>query len=438
MQKVPQIVRERLKAAVSAGPHPEADLLTAFAERSLSDRERAGVLEHLAACGDCREIVALALPPTEAAVPSPVALRRPWITWPAFRWAFAAAGVVIVAVGIVQYQQRSQSRSQVAMVAREIAPPAVEAEKSQSAPSPAPPAPIAPKQQAEADLGLRASDKKSADQAQHQYVMKAVRPPASPVVSGGIIVGNQPNFGPKGPNLSQMQQQNQQIAARVQPAAPILTANQVGGSALRLPVPQSTGQAGSDDTRNERKAASAAPSAGASAQLFDNYTPAPVGKAKAASPQLPPGEPPIPRWGINASGGLQRSFDGGSTWQDVDVTASMSYGDSANHAVSMMVPAPSRQKIADNKVARKDASLLLFRAVTVNGPDVWAGGSNAVLYHSVDAGTHWIRVLPSSGGIALTGDVIAIQFADALRGSVTTSTGETWITADAGQTWLKQ
>ncbi len=107
MQNVPKIVRERLRAAAPAVNHPDADLLTAFAEHSLPGVERDVVLEHLARCGDCREIVALALPATEfvdrAIQPSPSG----WLTWPALRWAFVAAGVVVIAsVGIVRYQAR--------------------------------------------------------------------------------------------------------------------------------------------------------------------------------------------------------------------------------------------------------------------------------------------------------------------------------------------
>ena len=57
MQDVPKIVVKRLQSP-AVEPHPDADLLTAFAEKSLSGRERESVLQHLARCGDCREIVA--------------------------------------------------------------------------------------------------------------------------------------------------------------------------------------------------------------------------------------------------------------------------------------------------------------------------------------------------------------------------------------------
>jgi hypothetical protein len=109
MQNVPKIVRDRLQAAAPAVNHPDAELLTAFAERSLPDRERAVVLEHLARCGDCREIVVLALPDTEPVQttirPSP----NRWFTWPALRWGIVTAGVVtVVSLAILQFQRRAQ------------------------------------------------------------------------------------------------------------------------------------------------------------------------------------------------------------------------------------------------------------------------------------------------------------------------------------------
>jgi photosystem II stability/assembly factor-like uncharacterized protein len=60
------------------------------------------------------------------------------------------------------------------------------------------------------------------------------------------------------------------------------------------------------------------------------------------------------------------------------------------------------------------------------------------LYHSVDAGNSWARVLPSAAGRVLTGDILNIQFSDPRNGTVTTSTAEVWTTLDDGQTWQKQ
>ena len=48
MEQLPKIVQQRLSATDKAGVHPDPDLLTAFAERSLTERERVQVLQHLA------------------------------------------------------------------------------------------------------------------------------------------------------------------------------------------------------------------------------------------------------------------------------------------------------------------------------------------------------------------------------------------------------
>src|SRR5580704_16949894 len=97
MPELPQVVRERLASARTTSSHPDPDVLTAFSERLLPAGERDVVLEHLARCGDCREIIALALPETES-VPSPVLEpRRSWFGSAGLRWAIVAAGIVAVA-----------------------------------------------------------------------------------------------------------------------------------------------------------------------------------------------------------------------------------------------------------------------------------------------------------------------------------------------------
>src|SRR6266851_7114134 len=125
MTEVPKIVHDRLRAVRagqnSPGPnsagsrHPDADLLTAFVEQALLPAERDGVLEHLALCGDCREVTAIALPAldvdidiavtpvageTDAACTMPIAVKaqRSWLSspklaWANLRWATAVAAV---------------------------------------------------------------------------------------------------------------------------------------------------------------------------------------------------------------------------------------------------------------------------------------------------------------------------------------------------------
>ena len=91
MQNVTKSVLKRLQVArPGAGSHPDADLLTAFAEQSLKERERALVVEHLASCSDCREVIVLALSETAneiVASRASAGVARGWLTWPALRWA---------------------------------------------------------------------------------------------------------------------------------------------------------------------------------------------------------------------------------------------------------------------------------------------------------------------------------------------------------------
>jgi hypothetical protein len=105
MPQLPKIVQERLRASTAAVGHPDPDVLTAFSEQSLPESERALVIEHLARCGDCREIVALALPAAgEVEAPRVATAGRSWLTWPGLRWGVVAAGVVIVgSFGVLQY-----------------------------------------------------------------------------------------------------------------------------------------------------------------------------------------------------------------------------------------------------------------------------------------------------------------------------------------------
>src|SRR6202050_1405944 len=125
MQDVPKIVLKRLQETSAVGPHPDADLLTAFAEQSLAEPERELVTEHLARCSDCREVLALSVPAMElvavAASATPASTtpaRSRWFTWPVLRWGVAAAGIVAIAsLGIVQYRQRQKNETLVSSLA---------------------------------------------------------------------------------------------------------------------------------------------------------------------------------------------------------------------------------------------------------------------------------------------------------------------------------
>lgn len=102
MSELPKIVLQRLAMPGGAAEHPAPDLLAALVEQQLGEAERERLLGHLAACGECREVVWRAFPEAEtqpAAVS--VAGRVRW-RMSAWRWAGAAAAVLVIAsVGLL-------------------------------------------------------------------------------------------------------------------------------------------------------------------------------------------------------------------------------------------------------------------------------------------------------------------------------------------------
>jgi hypothetical protein len=382
MQSVPKIVLKRLNLP-AAGSHPDADLLTAFAERSLAGPERDHVVQHLARCGDCREVVSLALPPQVELQPV-VDGSVNWFGWTPFRgsalrWAAVAAGLVLISIASIGTLQYRRHRSP------ELASNAVEEKSAIPAPAFYPP------------------------------------PSAHPAVPRTNVETGRGSLLPGVP-----QNPPPQAAARKNPAqAPGHEKVEVTGGARTIGVPAETAQITTPTTaQNEIYGQPLQNEAGEQTQSSADR----VDKAKPATTQASPNPAPEPllqtgsalmksqappRWAISASGALQRSSDGGQTWLGVNVAA---------------------------KKQSSTAPLIIFRAVSVssNAGEVWTGGSGGALYHSVDGGNRWLRVTPSTVDAALSGDILSIQFSDAQNGTVTTSTAEVWTTPDAGQTWHKQ
>jgi hypothetical protein len=495
MSTIPKIVLARLKAdsAAAKAKHPDADVLTAFAEQALTVRERAGVFEHLALCADCREVVAMALPPAEDMATIMVEDRSSRFVWPLLRWGFATVGVLLIGWFGVRLLQQSHSsntvatfsepRNSIAAKRESLAPPASapadkteKAEKSTTAARPSelvasePTTAMLAKTTPEADTASTDSNR------QH------------PATAGGAA-GSRLSGGPL---ASMQQQQRQQVtasgAAGVAAAKPVPSAVPPGMVSETVTVeaasPQIGAQAGmqkvdaqhadaEDQVASLRDQPSPAqsqdedstvqlsrakppqsPSASASSQ--------PVSGGRLKAQAAPAANIPLDgrnvselaattsvasaKWNISAGGGLQRSFDQGGTWQDVNVLAETippnqfaSYDALSQSAVTDEI-SRIKEKDAENekKTAKGKSSPFTFRAVTANGADVWAAGSRGILYHSSDGGNHWTRIIPFAGGTALTGDIVAVEFPDPQHGRLTTSFAEVWTTSNAGQSWQKQ
>ena len=93
--------------------HPDAEILSAFAEQALSAKERSEVLEHLGVCGRCREIVALAREAAGAEFsPARTEVVRPRAWWRSWGLALAPAAAVAATAAIAIYvHQRGVERA---------------------------------------------------------------------------------------------------------------------------------------------------------------------------------------------------------------------------------------------------------------------------------------------------------------------------------------
>jgi len=486
MQNVPKIVTDRLRAGAVAVEHPDADVLTAFSERSLPERESNSVMEHLARCSDCREIVALALP---EGGPAEEVARQPsggWLTWPVMRWGLVAAGIVVVAsAGIVRYRQYA-ARSQNTARYYNAAPAEGVAKEAKNRPEPLPAAPEAAKLQdtvapppvsqpkfedskTSAGEGLRAD--------LDQLKAPATRDEKS---VGGPVTLNRRNLT-FGPSVRQQMQQNnnfyannsqvvQTQAPQVQipqnqvspsPVPPGLAKQEASDFAANAPTPAAKAAgvgAGSaqSNTVAQNQEALVLPStslpmqpSGGHAEMVERAKPSdPLPGTKVPASADSPSQlyrystsdlyGPKARWSINSAGALQRSVDQGRTWQDVSVSSGAVGGLLSLHSEKAPARAKAPEKDKADKKVNEAPAPIVFRAVAANGADVWAGGTAGLLYHSTDSGVHWTRVVPFSAGVVLTGDIVSLEFSDPQHGRVVTSVAQVWTTADGGLTWQKQ
>jgi hypothetical protein len=459
MQDVPKIVLKRLQETAVAEAHPDADLLTAFAEQSLGESERTSVMEHLARCGDCREVVALALPASEAVAVAATSRssRGGWFGWPVLRWSVALAGIIaIVSFGIVQYRQRQKNESLGSNLTASNEPAANTVQSLP--PSPAPSESrnnILPaenkkradkRKQAELPGGLQSdsTDYLAGRQQTHQANRAA---PATGAVHGAASGGAA--GGIAGGNFALGSGFRAGVAAKAAPPPPSNTPAAQGE--LKNATPEETAKLEPSLARGQAGAVSSSPQTIEAAPPSTEVTVTTESQVAAQIIESPKEQPSqyqssatlgiveakdaatmsnlelaTPRWSISAEGSLQRSYDGGKAWVEVNPGSVDNKGGNT-HNLAMK-----------NKAAVQGKPRPVFRAVLAAGTEVWAGGSAAILYHSTDSGLHWARVVPSESGVAVTGDITGVEFSDPQHGKVTTSAGEVWITADDGKTWHRQ
>jgi hypothetical protein len=431
MAGLPKFVRGRLAQGPGADEHPGADLLNAFCEDALRPAEREHLLAHLAACAECREVVALLTPeegpPRLGAKPQRHWFSFPILRFPALRWAALTAAVTVVIGAALLYRpepvQRARSDAE--------APPSATvqplakvqtAESSAGSAPPASPAPESKKQMAR----KQESRQPALDSGAPSETMSAASSAASqtPAEQETAKLGKTYAVNPRsvhGPHAS-LQQQANQSAQQAPSKTPVM--------AFRPKMAAPAG-ATADAARQAQARQEMAQSAMSARASQSETSQAPKADSKPAAPAYAP----VPFAGTGAAGASASSASSASS--------SAAGGVSAPYSAEPVKPIAASWSISsDGQLLRKlggeephpirVADNVRFRAVASIRAEVWAGGPGGLLYHSSDSGASWNKVAFPS-----TQDITAIAFRNVREGTITVAGGERYATRDAGQSWLE-
>jgi len=465
MTEVPKIVYDRLRAARPqralpdrAGPaqaHPEADLLTAFAEQALSATERDGVLDHLALCGDCREAIALALPAADM-VAAPIATEteavratsirakseRNFLTafaWPGLRWAALAAGVAVAASVLLMHPGKL-NQATLSSVNRPVATTALPASAPQIAPPSVPASSIPSSSVASSPTDQSAISVRTSARTNEARPNSEMRPFKK--LNAGEAV-TPPHQAQRGMLLAENKDKSAQAGKWA--AAP-------SAGALALDASTSRRATETVEVSGAAAAVEVAPSPD-DTLMARNETPA-IEKAKPALQ-----EPALPEKEMKVNGQQNTQAAVVSGLAKPQARAMMSSAKLASpvsqslaHRVTWVITGGILQRSPDSgqswqDALRADHPLLCYAS---HDEDVWAGGLAGTLFHSADGGVTWVQVQPSIKAQQLSSDVTHIDVRGNVRGDVhggvrgpaeivlSTSTGEIWSSADGGKTWEKK
>ena len=386
MEQIPQFARGRMQKADS-GAHPDPDLLTAFMERALPEAQRGRILDHLSSCTECREVVSLALP--ELPTTQTVFVRRP--SWTAtMRWVAAGSALVIVAAVGIRYTHTAPKES---VAARAVSPTTATA-------NPAAPAPQPTLESPREQLSAKLEVPQKPEVARHAESKKLSIDETGKKLSTAET--SEQAFNAPSPTGMPRANEDRDASAGIAAVAPAARADMTQTANLSPETAQPSMDA--KDTTEMADAAlgkAKAPMRSAAVGNLAGSRNAMAAKTMAKE-EVTTNASGVntPRWTLSSDGTLQRSFDSGQTWQNVALPTSA-----------------------------------VLRALAASASEIWVGGSSGSLFHSSDAGSHWLQVRPAAAGKSLTADIIGVEFTDPEHGKVTTSDQQVWTTNDGGRSW---
>jgi hypothetical protein len=375
-EKLPKAMLDALAREPKPAEHPAADVLAAFAEQALTEREQGSVTEHLARCAECREVVFLASAAAEeigfqagptsaqaaAAIPrAKTATPKPRGWWGSrLLWAGGSLVAILVMVSGFFVLDHSRTKGYVPELAMKSAP---------VAPAPSEKTELERRDLAKTDLTM--------SETANVKALTTARPAPAKRKSNASqtieVTASSSEFAPPQPI-----QERHAGATAAKPTAE--SAKVAIGGALAAPAPSSPMVSGF------------APNAGQGQLQVDTLN------RSLSRVIISPARAEHSGWRISPQGKLEHLAAEG--WMRV---------------------------LADEHSA--------FRVVAVVGGEVWAGGNDGMLFHSADNGVRWNKVSLDS---AEHGAIVSIRFSDTQNGEAVTDSGSNYLTSDGGATWTKQ
>lgn len=355
-----------------AGDCPDPEVLAAYCDRSLDARERRRWDAHFASCARCQHQLALIVTSGPAGPPEPAAPR-----WSAWKWLVpaAAAGTAFAAwltVGPVERPAGVTTPPPAESVATKTAAPDLGADRSSEAARPAPAPAVPPVAAARPAPGTRA------DAAMRGQVV-AVEPAPAPAPEADRKVADA-----AAPLLADEKRAQLAAAEQAEPPAPAQGATP--------PPATASGLGGSAPGRQPAKAA-------APVALLEATQPAAAereARGRLAAVRLEVRSPdPTIVWRVTTRGEIERSRDGGQTWErqagpvGVELTAGAA-------------PSPTA---------------------------CWLVGARGVVWRTAD-GERWERLASPADA-----PLVRVEARDALQATIVTRDGRRFSTTDGGRTW---
>lgn len=483
MQEISNSLRQRLRARPEPKVHPDPDLLTAYVEQALPAAERSQVVQHLADCGYCREIVALSLPELQpeqvAAAPAP---RRP-IWWvPAYRWAAVAATLAIAATLVIEKPWKSSSTSFGPTKAVSDGSQAATSQPSSStlpttqatnnAPATESPATendaLRMATPAPAKASRRNDGGAAGPVARDDGAVKAESQNRSGAVVGAIGgLRAAPVMAPAPPPPVTVVQAAPVLATQAdvkdsegEYMNPTILNNQTAENSAKSVPPEAPTPRGSSVAQDAGQARKFTPKISAG-NLPDSKMDVPVVQPQTEATATAPSatDSTLAKSGgfklrSRAREAISKTVEtvknaaapksAGSGIFSLAVPSSVSSPTNADHEPVRATSEPVRWSISpDGRLLRStdvgqwhlaypQGPDLQFRVVEPRGREVWAGGNHGTLIHSWNAGVDWSQLnVPDSSTSDITG--IAI---DGENVQVKTSNGQTFVSNDHGKNWV--